>query len=229
MDTHEAIAICHIGTEKKRSYKWLLALIMVAVIALGWKFPVLGFVVPVAMGGGIIGAFFRGRWVCGNACPRGSFLDTWFKPLAANRRLPRWLKSSVSRWSVLVVLMGFMGYRLSLQPTDPLHWGRVFWQMCLVTTLVALGLGLAYSTRAWCAICPVGTMAAAIDRGQYQLQIDPSCRGCELCANSCPMQLPIASYRTKGVVAAADCIKCSTCLSACPRPGVLTWPQRPAA
>jgi len=62
----------------KPLHRWLLALFMVTVILFGWKFPLLGFAVPVAMLTGMTGGFFRGRYVCGNICPRGSFYDTLF-------------------------------------------------------------------------------------------------------------------------------------------------------
>ena len=50
--------------------QWLLLPIVITVIGLGWKYPWLGLSVPLVMVIGIIGAFFNGRYVCGNLCPR---------------------------------------------------------------------------------------------------------------------------------------------------------------
>ncbi|MBF0385705.1 MAG: 4Fe-4S binding protein [Candidatus Omnitrophica bacterium] len=36
--------------------------------------------------------------------------------------------------------------------------GAVFVTMCLITTVLAIFLGLATRHRAWCAICPMGTL-----------------------------------------------------------------------
>lgn len=208
----------------KLNYKWYLSLIMVAVLTLGWKFPLLGFVVPVAMTAGIAGGFFRGRWVCGNLCPRGSFLDTWFNLVSARKKSPSLLRKGWFRWTMLTLLMGFMTLRLAQNPTDLAHWGLVFWQMCLVTTLLAVILGLRYSARSWCAFCPVGTLAATVGAGKYQLQISPSCKACGLCEASCPMNLAIATHRETGVLPEKDCLKCSACVDACPRSQTLRWP-----
>ncbi len=216
------------SSPKVASYKWILALIMVSVLALGWKFPLLGFIVPIAMLAGIIGSFFRGRWVCGNLCPRGSFLDSWFSLIAANKKIPALFRKKAFRWSLLVVLMGFMAFRLSQNIGSLTHWGLVFWQMCLITTIAGVLLGLRYSARSWCSICPVGTMAGTIGGKKYCLQVDESCKACGLCEASCPMQLNIAKYRGQESQKEIDCIKCGVCRSICPQ-DVLSWPEKKAA
>lgn len=53
--------------------RWFLAPLVITTIALGWWFPYIGFLVPVAMLSGMIGGVFKGRFVCGNLCPRGAF------------------------------------------------------------------------------------------------------------------------------------------------------------
>ena len=220
---------CSLPQAGNSNYKWLLGLVMVTVIALGWKYPLLGFIVPAAMGAGIIGGFLKGRWVCGNACPRGSFLDSWFSYVAGKNKMPEILKSIRFRWLVLSLLMGVMTLRLLQNPSDFHHWGIVFWQMCAVTTLAAVGLGLRYSTRSWCSICPVGTMAGTFGKGKHSLQVSSSCKACGLCEISCPMQLEIARFRHVGQSEEKDCIKCSGCISACPCKDVLGWPTQKAA
>ena len=219
----------NITAEKNINYKWLLGLIMVTVIAFGWRYPLLGFVVPAAMGTGILGGFFRGRWVCGNLCPRGSFLDSWFNLISAKIKIPALLKGDRFRWVMLIALMSFMAYRLAQNPTDINHWGFVFWQMCLITTIVALGLGLRYSVRSWCSFCPIGTMASSIGGERYPLQVQSTCKVCGICEDSCPMQLEIARHRHTGASKEKDCLKCSACIKACPRNDVLSWPTKYAA
>jgi polyferredoxin len=222
-------ALRGITHSKVPSYKWFLGLIMATVIALGWKYPLLGFIVPVAMTLGIVGGFFKGRWVCGNLCPRGSFLDTWFSLISAKRSIPAWVRSMKLRWTLLTFLMGFMFYRLSQNATSIEHWGLVFWQMCLITTIAALVLGMLYSGRSWCAICPVGTMASATAPDRQAMEISASCKGCGLCEKACPMQLDISRYREVGKQLEKDCLKCSSCMQVCPQKAVLSWPERKAA
>ena len=229
MNLHTTTASRKAGAGEGFNYKWLTGLIMVTVLTFGWKYPLLGFIVPVAMGAGVLGGFLRGRWVCGNVCPRGSFLDTWFNLVSARKEIPRFLKSDRFRWTTLAGLMSFMAFRLAQNPGDLNHWGFVFWQMCLVTTIVALGLGLRYSARSWCTFCPVGTMAGSVGGHKYPLQVDTSCKACGICEQSCPMQLDISRYRQTGSLQEKDCLKCSACLRACPRNDVLSWPTREAA
>jgi ferredoxin-type protein NapH len=38
-----------------------------------------------------------------------------------------------------------------------------------------------------------------------------------VCSRVCPMQLKPFEYKEKGVMGDNDCIKCSTCVAACPK------------
>jgi polyferredoxin len=202
-------------TRFQPAYKWLLAFVVAAVLLLGWRFPAFGFVVPAAMAAGMGGGFLRGRWVCGNLCPRGSLLDTWLGALP-RRPLPEGLTRPVVRWGVLAALIGLMVVQLAVDPGNWRHWGIVFWRMCLVTTTAALALAFTYAARGWCRICPVGTVAARAGGEKLPLRIAPSCRACGRCEQACPMQFAIAVHRHAGRLSERDCLKCSTCVKACP-------------
>ncbi len=204
------------------TYKWLLALLVLVVLLFGWRYPALGFVVPVAMAAGMGGGVFRGRWVCGNLCPRGSLLDTWLGALP-RRPVPELLTSAPFRWGVLTVLISLMIAQLAADPGNWRHWGVVFWRMCLVTTAAALFLAVTFTSRGWCRICPVGTVAAQAGGDKQPLQIAQSCRACGFCEQVCPMHLDIAVHRHAGVLPHRDCLKCSTCVKACPGLA-LSWP-----
>lgn len=206
------------------AYKWLLALIVIAVLLLGWRFPILGFTVPVAMLAGMGGGLFRGRWVCGNLCPRGSLLDTWLGALP-RRPFPDWMTRPAVRWGVLTVLIGLMVAQLAADPGDWRHWGVVFWRMCLVTTAAAFVLAVSFTSRGWCRICPVGTVAAKAGGERMPLRIAATCRACGLCEQACPMQFDIALYRQTGTLPHRDCLKCSSCVKACPGQA-LGWGER---
>lgn len=210
--------------DSRRLRQWLLAPIVVVTIALGWKYPWLGFTVPAAMLLGIAGGLRRGRYVCGNLCPRGSFFDRLIAPLAGHRQIPAALRTMPLRWGVLVLLMGFMAWRLAANPADLAHWGRVFWSMCAMTTAVGVGLALLFHPRSWCAICPVGTLSNAIGGGKYQLGIDSACRECGRCEQSCTFDLAIVRHKEAGAVQERDCLKCSVCVESCPL-GALKWPE----
>lgn len=205
-------------------YRWLLATVMIVVVAIGWKYPLLGFAVPVAMVAGIAGSFVNGRYVCGNLCPRGSFYDTFFAIVGGNRQIPDRFRSFRLRWAILALLMGFMVYRLSQDPANLNHWGTVFWQMCALTTAAGIVLGFVHRARTWCAICPVGTLSAAIGGTRGNLQISHQCRGCGLCERHCSFGLSIAEHRSSGILPHLDCLRCSTCVDNCPH-NALSWPR----
>ena len=214
-----------ISTVDSRSLRqWMLAPFVLITIALGWKYTWLGFAVPVAMLMGVAGGFMRGRYVCGNLCPRGSFFDRLIAPLAAKREIPAMLRSLPLRWGIFVLLMGFMVWRLAANPADIRHWGHVFWLMCAITTVVGVVLALTFHPRSWCAVCPVGTLSNAIGGDRYQLTIDSDCRECGKCEQSCTFGLSIVRHKGAGVLHERDCLKCSVCAMSCPK-GSLKWPE----
>lgn len=198
------------------SHRWVLASVMLAVLALGWKYPLLGFVVPIAMLTGMIGGALRGRYVCGNICPRGSFFDTFFAKFGPSRPIPEKLLGIKLRSLVMIGLMSFMTFRLAQNPGNLEHWGLVFWQMCAITTAAAMVMGFLYRPRTWCAVCPVGTIGNLAGGEKYQLTIAESCRSCSLCEKSCPMGHQIADFKDRGFVRERDCLQCSTCVNVCP-------------
>lgn len=198
-------------------YKWSLALLMLLVLGAGWKYTYLGFMVPVVMIAGVIGASLKGRIVCGKFCPRGSFFDTWFKPLGGSSKVPKFLTNPLFRWSVMVVLFSFMFFQLAENIDSAAHWGAVFWRVCLITTLIALVVGVLYRPRAWCSFCPMGTIQGAICGGKHPISISAACVTCGICEKICPMGHDIAYSRESGTVVNSDCLHCGDCVAVCPR------------
>ena len=88
-----------------QSFAW--ALVVITIVG-GLRYPLLGFMVPVVMITGLVGSFFRGRFVCGWLCPRGAFFDKVISRISPKKPIPRLLKDRGFRWMVFVVLMGFM-------------------------------------------------------------------------------------------------------------------------
>jgi len=210
---------------RRKFVQWTLLWIVLATLSLGWWFPWLGFSVPLVMLAGVVGSLFNGRYVCGHLCPRGAFYDRWVAPLSARKPIPSWFRSRAFRWILFAGLMGLMVARILQNPGDPLHWGRVFWMMCLVTTGIGLPLALWVHPRSWCSFCPIGTVQSAIGGHKQRLRISAQlCRECGLCEKACPMGLSIAEHRHVGELPHADCLRCSECIGVCPT-GALRWPS----
>ncbi len=195
----------------------ILSLIVVGTIGLAWKYPLIGFVVPVVMMTGFIVGVFRGRYTCGNLCPRGAFYTVFLRKISRNTAIPPLLKDARFRWSVLGVMMTFMAVRVLQNPTSVGHLGITFWSMCAVTTAVGVILGIIYKPRTWCSFCPVGLLQNAAGGHRNRLQIGSSCAQCKKCERVCPLDLPIVKYKDVGESQERDCLKCRACTEVCPK------------
>lgn len=204
--------------QRRRHIQWLLMPISLIVISFGWKYPLLGFLVPMVIGLGIFVAFFNGRYVCGNLCPRGALYDRLLAKISPKKPIPKFLKNMKFRLSVIVLFIGLFCFRILQDPTNWKHLGHVFWFMCTVTTLIGIFLGVFIHHRAWCSFCPSGTLENIIGGHKNPLQINhTTCAGCRKCEKHCSMKLSIIDDKTKNFLTDRDCIRCSECVAVCPK------------
>jgi len=61
-------------SKKRLAKQWAVTPLFLLILFGGWKYPFLGFFIPLCMLLGI--GLFRGRKWCDWYCPRGSFYDT---------------------------------------------------------------------------------------------------------------------------------------------------------
>jgi len=205
---------------RKRYLQWALLPIVIVTIALGWKYTFLGYSVPIVMTAGMTVGAFRGRYMCGNFCPRGGFADRLLSMVGRETSIPEFFSNMQFRAVVFTALVGFLTFRLINKPVD-LDWanhiGKVFWFMCVFTTSISVLLGVAIHQRSWCSFCPIGTVANAAGKGKYLFRIDgDKCRECRVCEKVCPMKLEIVKFRPEGKLLNPDCLKCGECVGACP-------------
>jgi ferredoxin-type protein NapH len=188
--------------------------IIVIIVSIGGIFyPKMGYFLLLVFATLMIIAPVRGRWFCGNLCPRGSFVDFWLTPVSRKVKIPPLFRSMWVRVPIFAALMGFMGLRIIQTEGIVDKVGMVFVTMCIITTSVAILFGVAIAPRAWCSFCPMGTMQRALGGSRYQLKVDrEKCIECGKCQKVCPMQLPVNEILDK-----PDCIKCGRCIEACPK------------
>ncbi len=188
--------------------------LIVIIISLGGIFyPKLGYFLLIVFATLMIIAPFRGRWFCGNLCPRGSFVDFWLGPLSRKLPIPPILRSMWIRVPIFIILMGFMVFRIVQTQGVVDKVGMVFVTICLLTTAIAILFGIIIAPRAWCSFCPMGTMQRAVGGNRYQLKVDKErCIDCGKCQKVCPMQLPVNEILNE-----PDCIKCARCVEVCPK------------
>lgn len=196
--------------------KKILVAVFLTVVLLGWKYPALGYALPVVMVTGLMAGLLKGRYLCGNLCPRGAFLASALPGRTPKKSIPSVFFQLSLRWSIFAFLMGFMIFRLWMGPLSFRYAGLVFWQTCLITSVVAVVLALKYSARSWCAFCPMGTVQRALGGVATVFKIDERlCRRCAVCEAACPLGLSIISQKSLGS-SQKDCIHCRKCVAACP-------------
>ncbi|OQX21651.1 MAG: hypothetical protein BWK75_02765, partial [Candidatus Altiarchaeales archaeon A3] len=145
--------------EKRKRKQFIIGIVFLAILIGGWKYPLLGYFIPVCMLIGIGISFFRGRKWCDWFCPRGSFFDAFIKPISPKKEIPEFFKSLPFRIGILSFLMLMMTFQIINRWPNPESIGMFFVILLTVTTIIGLILSLIFHHRIWCCFCPIGSMA----------------------------------------------------------------------
>jgi len=204
---------------KKRMQQYLFWILLLF-LAIGIIYPAIGLLAIICMLAPVVLAPYKGRYWCGNFCPRGSFYDNVIAKLSPQKPIPAFFRSKSFRAFMVVFIMGVFGIQMYYAWGDLGEMGRVFVRIILITTIVGIVLGLVYHQRTWCSFCPMGTLASwfSAKSKAMPLQVETSCVNCKLCTNACPLQL--TPYTEKGKTQGfthSDCLKCSKCVEKCPK------------
>lgn len=199
--------------------------IIIAYFILGWFFPAVGLIAIICMLGPVITSLRKGRWWCGHVCPRGNLYDRLLSRYSPHRPIPRFVRTLGFRIFMVCFIFTMFGIQMYFAWGDWGAMGRVFWNIILITTLVALVLAFIYAPRTWCTFCPMGTLSAwvaprsnPLPASYHSIHVSADCQTkCKNCARVCPMQLtPYDSRGKQEGYLHPDCIKCEKCTLACP-------------
>lgn len=200
---------------------WLL----LAYLIIGFFYPAIGFIALICMIAPIAFALRKGRWWCGNACPRGSFYDRILAKYSPHRKIPAFLRTTGFRSFMVLFIFTMFGIQMYHAWGDWNQMGQVFWTIILITTIVGVTLSFIYAPRTWCSFCPMGTLSSWVSprsgnlpAGYRRITVSENCTTkCKLCSAVCPMQLkPYESRNREEGFLHPDCIKCGNCVKGCP-------------
>ncbi len=207
--------------EKKRKIRqFIMGIVFLAVLGAGWKYPLLGYFIPMCMLLGMGIGFFKGRKWCDWFCLRGSFFDVMSKPISPEKEIPGFFKGLPIRIGILSFLMLMMTLQIIKFLPDPYKIGMFFVILLTVTTMIGIILAFIFHQRTWCYLCPIGSIANWAGRGKYPVKIDSNlCTDCNLCYKVCPIQVAPLEFKRSGLetVNDGDCLKCGLCVLSCPK------------
>ena len=203
------------------SFYWILF----AYLVLGYFFPLVGFVAFICMIGPVLTSLRKGRFWCGNICPRGNMYDRLLSKYSPHKPIPKFVRTFGFRLFMVFFIFTMFGVQFYLAWGDWNGMALVFWRIILITTVVGVVLSFIYAPRTWCSFCPIGTISywVAPRKGKLptsfkNIHVADNCAmKCKSCARVCPMQL--APYDSRGQAEGylhPDCIKCGNCVQACP-------------
>lgn len=199
---------------------WILLIYLVV----GYFYPVIGFLAVICMIAPVAFAVRRGRWWCGNACPRGSLYDKILSKYSPHRPIPSFLRSRGFRIFMVMFIFTMFGIQMYRAWGDWPAMGGVFWTIILITTVVGVTLSFIYAPRSWCSFCPMGSLSAwvtprrdKLPTGYRRIVVSERCTTrCKLCSAVCPMQLkPYEGRGDEDGFLHPDCLKCKRCTMGC--------------
>ena len=141
----------------------IIATAFVGFVAVGGIFiPEIGLVLAALMVTAIVMTTIKPRSFCSSVCPRGKALGFVWGRHSKRKPLPAFALSPKFR-KVLCGAMMFCVVGNLVRAGGDLHrYGIVFWGLCIISLTAGLVMGYFFKPRAWCAVCPMGTLQDTI-------------------------------------------------------------------
>ena len=142
-----------------RRFREILSVLFVAAVAVGGFFqPLVGFGVAAMLILALVMNFNKPRSFCSSACPRGTALGFALSQVSLRRPMPPFMRTDrVRRVLCAFMMICVIGSAFRLR-SDMGGLGAFFWGLCIVSLSAGVLLGIIFKPRAWCAVCPMGTL-----------------------------------------------------------------------
>ncbi|MCR1951258.1 4Fe-4S binding protein [Clostridium sp. DSM 100503] len=205
---------------KKWSY-----VILIAFLVLGIFDFRIGLIASICMVAPIIISVFKGRFWCGNLCPRGNFYDNVVSKFSNKKKVPKFIKSLYFRLVAIALMLTVFTTGMINNWGNLYGMGFVIYRLIVITTIIGLVLAPFYNERIWCNFCPMGSIAAFISKFRNKqnknllLSINDACVSCKLCTKTCPMGINVHEYKNESITY-YDCIQCGKCVNKCPKKSI---------
>lgn len=143
-------------------WRYLSILFILLVAVGGALYPVVGLIVPGLILLALASNMVSRRWFCRSACPNGRALSSGLGSISRRTKLPKRLSSKGFR-QALCAFMLFCLVNLLLRFGGGVEASaRVFWAVYLISIGISIPMGIYFRPRAWCALCPMGTLQSTV-------------------------------------------------------------------
>lgn len=94
--------------KKGLSLYWILIVYLIV----GFFYPVIGFLAVICMIAPVAFAVRKGRWWCGNACPRGNFYDRLLAKYSPHKPIPAFVRTKGFRIFMVMFIFTMFGIQM---------------------------------------------------------------------------------------------------------------------
>lgn len=200
-----------------KKYGYIIFLIFLVLVPFNLAFGLLAVICMVAPI--LFSVFGKGRFWCGNYCPRGNFYDNILKKFSRGNNTPKFLRNTGFRIFMVIFILTMFTSGFIKNWGSASGIGFIFYRLVLITSIIAVALSFLFNERTWCNFCPMGSIAGFISkiRGKNKgIYVNNNCVSCNLCAKKCPMRLEPKEFKGK-FINSTQCISCGKCTYSCPK------------